>query len=37
MEGHHEKNVMSVVASRYIKKAEAMISNAGRGRFPDLS
>ena len=37
MEGHHEKNVMSVIASRYIKKAEAMIRNAGRGRFPDLS
>lgn len=32
-----DRNTLTVIASRYIKKAEAMIRNAGRGRFPDLS
>lgn len=32
-----DRNALSVIASRHIKKATAMIKNAGLGRFPDLS
>ena len=29
-----KKNVLAATASRYIRKAEAMIANVGQGRFP---
>ena len=32
----NDRNVLSVIASRYIKKAKAMINNAAAGRFPDV-
>ncbi len=31
-----DRNTLSVIASRYIKKAKAMINNAAAGRFPDV-
>ncbi len=31
-----DRNTLSVIASRYIKKAKAMIKNAAAGRFPDV-
>jgi hypothetical protein len=37
LEGDDEKNVMAATVSRYLKKAEAMIMNAGLGRFPDTT
>ncbi len=36
-EGNDEKNVMAATVSRYLRKAEAMIANAGVGRFPDTT
>ncbi len=32
-----DRNTLSVIASRYIKKAKAMINNAAAGRFPDVN
>ncbi len=32
-----KKNILAATASRYIRKAEAMIENVGRGRFPDTT
>ncbi len=37
LDGHNEKNLMTATVSRYLKKAEAMILNAGQGRFPDAT
>lgn len=30
-----KKNILTATASRYIRKAKAMIENVGKGRFPD--
>ena len=32
-----EKNTSAATVSRYLKKAKAMIKNAGYGRFPDVT
>lgn len=32
-----DRNTLSVIASRYVKKAKAMINNAAAGRFPDVN
>lgn len=31
-----DRNTLGVIASRYLKKAKAMIENVGLGRFPDI-
>jgi hypothetical protein len=36
-DGNDEKNIMAATVSRYLRKAEAMITNAGIGRFPDTT
>lgn len=36
-DGYEQKNIMTATVSRYLKKAELMITNVGHGRFPDTT